>query len=72
MVLYRHPKALQAEADRDQAVFAVPEDRRLKTNFDRDILLDLSKPEYEYEKLMYPLNRVFDWDEWQDGFARLL
>jgi hypothetical protein len=52
-------KALRADADREEAVFAVPEDRRLKINFDRDILLDLSKPEFEYEKLMYPLNRVF-------------
>jgi len=48
-------KALRADADREEAIFAMPEDRRLKTNFDRDILLDLSKPEYEYEKLMYPL-----------------
>lgn len=61
-------KALRADADREEAVFAVPEDRRLKINFDRDILLDLSKPEFEYEKLMYPLNRVFDWDDWQDCF----
>jgi hypothetical protein len=62
-------KALQAEADRDDAIFAVPEDRRIKTNFDKDVLLDLSTPELEYEKLMFPLNRVFDWDEWQDGFG---
>jgi hypothetical protein len=62
-------KALQAEADRDEAIFAVPEDRRIKTNFDRDILLNLSSPELEYEKLMFPVNRVFDWDEWQDGFV---
>jgi uncharacterized protein with ParB-like and HNH nuclease domain len=59
-------KALQADADRDDSIIAVPEDRRVKTNFDRDILLDLSQPQYEFEKLMFPLNRVFDWDEWQD------
>jgi hypothetical protein len=62
-------KALQADADRDEAIFSVPEDRRIKANFDKDILLDLSQPEREYEKLMFPLNRVFDWDEWQDGFG---
>jgi hypothetical protein len=62
-------KALQAGADRDEAIFAVPEDRRVKANFNKDILLDLSTPELEYEKLMFPLNRVFDWDEWQDGFG---
>ena len=62
-------KALQAGADRDDAIFSVPEDRRIKTNFDRDILLDLSKPQHEFEKLMFPLNRVFDWDEWQETFG---
>lgn len=61
-------KALKAEADRGETIFSVPEDRRLKTNFDKDILLDLSRPEYEFEKLMFPLNRVFDWDDWREGF----
>src|SRR4051794_9148873 len=61
-------KALQVDADRDDAIFAVPEDRRTKTNFDKTILRDLSKPEYEFEQMMFPLNRLFDWDEWQDGF----
>lgn len=52
-------KALQADADRDEAIFSVPEDRRVKTNFDKDILLDLSTLEQEFEKLMFPLNQVF-------------
>jgi len=47
-------KALQPDAGRDEVIFSVPEDRRIKTNFDRDIL---------------PLNRVFDWDEWQESFG---
>ena len=63
------PKALQPEVDRDEAICAVPEDRRIKTNFDKDILLDLSTSELEYERLMFPLNRVFDWDEWQESFG---
>ena len=62
-------KALQAGGDRDGAIFSVPEDRRIKTNFDKDILLDLSQPQHEFEKLMFPLNRVFDWDEWQESFG---
>ncbi len=60
-------KALSAE--REEAVFLVPEDRRVKTNFDKDIVLDLSTSELEFEHLMFPLNRVFDWDAWQDGFG---
>lgn len=62
-------KALMPDGDRDEAIFSVPEDRRVKTNFDKDTLLDLSKPEHEFEKLMFPLNRVFDWDEWQEAFG---
>lgn len=62
-------KALNAGCDRDDAIFAIPEDRRLKTNFDKDILLDLSQQEHEFRQLMFPLNRVFDWDEWQDSFG---
>lgn len=62
-------KALNTEADRDSAIFAVPEDRKLKENFDKDIVLDLSSPELEYEHLMYPLNQAFNWDTWQEEFG---
>jgi hypothetical protein len=62
-------KALENDADREEAIFGVPEDRRLKENFDKDIVLDLSTPQLEYEQMMFPLNRVFDWDSWQDGFS---
>lgn len=62
-------KSLQADADRDEAILVVPEDRRIKTNFDKTVLLDFSTPEAEYEMLMFPLNQVFDWDAWQEGFG---
>ena len=61
--------ALNAEADRDSAIFAVPEDRKLKENFDKDIVLDLSSSELEYEQLIYPLNQAFNWDTWQEEFG---
>jgi hypothetical protein len=61
-------KALNNEADRESAIFAVPEDRKLKENFDKDIVLDLSSPELEYENLMFPLNQVFSTDMWMQGF----
>lgn len=60
--------ALRPDADREEAIVGVPEDRKIKSDFDRKIDLDLSTPELEYENLMFPLNRAFDWDEWQDGF----
>jgi len=61
-------KALQAEADREDAIYAAPEDRRIKANFDRNIVLDVSSPQLEYEQLQFPLNRVFDCDDWRAGF----
>lgn len=61
-------KALNAEADRDAAIFAIPEDRRIRENFDRDIVLDLSSPQLEYENLMFPLNQVFSTDTWMQSF----
>lgn len=62
-------KAIQADFDRDEAIFSVPEDRRIKENFDRDVVLDLSTPEAEYREMMFPLNQVFDWDKWQEEFG---
>jgi hypothetical protein len=62
-------KSLAMDSDREQAIFGVPEDRSLKTNFDKDILLDLSSRKLEFEQLMYPLNRAFDWDAWQEDFG---
>ena len=38
-------KALQPDGDRDEAIFSVPEDRRIKTNFDKELVLDLSRTE---------------------------
>lgn len=61
-------KALDGSGDREDAIEAVPEDRVLRTNFGKDVLLDLSTPEKEYEQLRFPVNQVFDWDRWQEGF----
>lgn len=62
-------KALAAEAEREAAIFAVPEDRKIKENFDKVVVLDLSTAELEYKHLMYPLNQAFSWDNWQDEFG---
>jgi hypothetical protein len=61
-------KALDPAGDREEAVFGVPEDRITRTDFGREVVLDLSSPAKEYAALMYPVSAVFDWDRWQDGF----
>ncbi len=64
-------KCLDESEDREDAVFSVPDDRKIKTNFDREIILDLSTKELEYEHEMFPLNIVFDSstrEDWADGY----
>jgi hypothetical protein len=61
-------EAMDALADREDAIVTVPEDRIIRRDFGREIVLDLSTPEREYAELMYPISQVFDWDDWQDGF----
>jgi hypothetical protein len=61
-------KANDAGIDREEAIIGVPEDRVIRSNFGREIRLDLASPEKEYAALMYPVSHVFDWDWWQDGF----
>lgn len=61
-------KALDPSIERDEAIIGVPEDRIVRADFGRAIVLDLSSREREYAEFMYPLTDVFDWDDWQDGF----
>jgi hypothetical protein len=63
------PAALDPAIPREEAIIGVPEDRILRSNFGRDIDLDLSTPEREYQAMMFPVNRVFEWDDWKDGFG---
>ena len=62
---------LDDTADLLDAIISVPSDRKVKTNFDRDIVLDLSTRELEYQHEMFPLNIIFDSnarEDWADGY----
>ena len=61
-------KALDPGIDREEAIIGVPEDRMIRTDFGREVVINLSTPEREYAALAYPITQVFDWDRWQDGF----
>lgn len=61
-------RALDPDVSREDAIIGVPEDRVVAELFGRKVLLDLSSTQKEYAALHFPVNRVFDWDEWQDGF----
>ena len=64
-------KCMDENEDRYDAVLQVPADRKIKENFDRDIKLDLSDRQKEYEHKMFPVNIVFDSNtlmKWQFGY----
>ena len=60
--------ALMEGGDMEAAVIGVPADRVARTNFGRDVALDLSSPEREYEQGMFPLDRTFDAMSWSFGW----
>ena len=57
-------KALDPLADRDDTIFSVPEDKVVRSNFGRDVVLDLSSPEFEFEHHMMPSEDVMDAMDW--------
>lgn len=50
--------------DVENAIIGVPADRKLKTNFGKDVILDLSTAALEFERDHFPLNRIFDANDW--------
>ncbi|MGO7347438.1 DUF262 domain-containing protein [Rhizobium ruizarguesonis] len=62
--------ALDPNVARSEAVIAVPEDRVIRENFGRDVKLDLSCEEYEFDALHFPIDRIFDENRWQISAAQ--
>ena len=60
-------RALDENADREDAVVSLPEGRQIK-RFGRDVLEDYSTAELEYQAMLFPLSKVFDTDDWMEGF----
>ncbi len=60
-------KAMQGPAHYEEAFFAVDQTKQVKTNFGRDVVLDLSTPELEYEHFMFPCFQSINSDKWEDG-----
>ncbi len=53
-------KCLNQDIERVDAIISISEDRMVKSNFGREIELDLSTREKEFEQHMFPLNIVYD------------
>ena len=60
-------RALNDHADREETVISLPEEKQIK-RFGRDILENYSTIEREYEAMLFPLRKVFDTDDWMEGF----
>lgn len=61
-------KAMDDTEDREEAIFSVPEDRRITQAFGRETVLDLSKLELEYENHAMPTERLLNSIEWMLGY----
>lgn len=59
--------ALDENADREEAVFSIPEDKVVRT-FHNQIVKDYSDSENEYKDMVFPLSYVFDSSDWQMKF----
>ncbi|MDX2701570.1 DUF262 domain-containing protein [Streptomyces sp. PA03-6a] len=53
-------KAVGPSTDRDESVISVPEDKVLRTDFNRTVVLDLSTEEKECAAGLFPLHFIFD------------
>lgn len=64
-------KAIDPTVDRIDAIISVPASKVVTSNFGRDIELDLSTPQKEYEHKFFPLNIVLDFMKtamWQQSY----
>jgi len=57
-------KSVSGEADLSDAIIGVPGDRVVRSNFGKDVVLDLSSREKEFEQDMFPLNLAYDSKSW--------
>ena len=63
-------KCLDPLVDRDDTIISVPEDRVVRSNFGRDVKLDLSSQDREFEQHMIPTEKVIDGMGWGFKYAQ--
>ena len=64
------PTALEGPERLEDALLSVDESRQVKSNFGRQIDLDLSSRELECQQLYFPCNRILNWSEWLQDLNR--
>ena len=58
-------KSLENPFSLEEAVLATDENRQIRGNFGRDLILDLSTREKECLNLLFPCDQILDSDEWE-------
>jgi len=64
-------KSLDPDADDEDIIISIPETKIVVADFGRQTVLDLSSPDKEYEKKLFPLNQILDFAKvmlWQNGY----
>jgi hypothetical protein len=61
------PKALEGPERLEDSLTVVEPDRKLKVNFGRDVVLDISSRERECRELYFPCNEILNSDEWEEA-----
>lgn len=61
-------KAMNESYDLEEAIVSLNEKKQITEDFGRRILLDLSKKEYEFKNLMYPVSMINDYSSWRKEF----
>lgn len=64
-------KAVDAPHALDEAIVAVDENRQLRSDFGRQVDLDLSTTELECRQLHFPCNRIMSSDDWEATLHRV-
>jgi hypothetical protein len=60
-------KVLENGFDRDDAIFSIPEDRKLR-NFRGEVINDYSTPDLEYKACAFPFAHILHSSDWRTGF----
>ena len=61
-------QSIDPEADQEDAVLSVPDDRQVKS-FGGQTTLDVATPECEYAAVVFPVNRIFDSAGWRQAYS---
>ena len=59
-------KCLNDAIDREKAVLSCGENRRVQREHGE--IIDIASPEMEYKNSMFPVNKIFDSDDWGDEY----